>query len=149
VEQPGGGDRGEAPRERVPRSSSRASASRGPEQESDGITALGKSDYAAAIRLFTEARSDTRPPAGGPGEEEKERQRSLVKSTSIRRRVAAARARRLCAEADKVARDVFDQLRRAVEAMSWQSKDLAPRRGIRSADRYGESVVRARAVRGR
>ena len=125
-------------------------------KESDGITALGKSDYAAAIGLFTEARSEYQAALQeAPAEEEKERQRSLVKSNLDQAHASAAARRQeaLAAEADKVARDVFDQAQaKQVEADALANhKDLAAaaRAYQEAADRYGESAVRARAVRGR
>jgi hypothetical protein len=66
---------------------------------------------------------------------------------------AARRQEALTAEADKVARDVFDQAQaKQVEADGLVNrKDLAAatRAYQEAADRYGEAVVRARAVRGR
>ena len=125
-------------------------------KESDGITALGKSDYAAAIGLFTEARSEYQAALQeAPAEEEKEHQRSLLKSNLDQAHASAAARRQeaLTAEADKVARDVFDQAQaKQVEADGLANrKDLAAaaRAYQEAADRYGESVVRARAVRGR
>ena len=125
-------------------------------KERDGITALGKSDYAAAIGLFGDARSEYQAALQEvPAEEEKERQRTLVKG-NLDQAHASAAARRLealAAEADKVARDVFDQAQaKQVEADGLVNrKDLAAatRAYQEAADRYGEAVVRARAVRGR
>jgi eukaryotic-like serine/threonine-protein kinase len=125
-------------------------------KERDGITALGKSDYAAAIGLFGEARSEYQAALQEvPAEEEKERQRTLVKGNLDQAHASAAARRQeaLTAEADKVARDVFDQAQaKQVEADGLVNrKDLAAatRAYQEAADRYGEAVVRARAVRGR
>jgi serine/threonine-protein kinase len=125
-------------------------------KESDGITALGKSDYAAAIGLFTEARTEYQAALQeAPAEEERERQRALLKSNLDEAHASAAARRQeaLAAEADKVARDVFDRAQaKQVEADGLTNrKDLAAaaRAYQEAADRYGEAVVRARAVRGR
>ena len=128
----------------------------GQSKESDAITALGKSDYAAAIGLFSEARTEYQAALQeAPAEEEKERQRALLKSTLDQAHASAAARRQeaLAAEADKVARDVFDRAQaKQVEADGLANrKDLAAaaRAYQEAADRYGEAVVRARAVRGR
>jgi eukaryotic-like serine/threonine-protein kinase len=125
-------------------------------KERDGMTALAKSDYAAAIGLFTEARTEYQAALQeAPAEEEKERQRSLVRSNLDQAHASAAARRQeaLAAEADKVARDVFDRAQaKQVEADGLANrKDLAAaaRAYQEAADRYGEAVVRARAVRGR
>jgi hypothetical protein len=125
-------------------------------KERDGMTALGKSDYAAAIGRFTEARAEYQAALQEvPAEEEKERQRSLVQANLDQAHAAAATRRQeaLAAEADKVARDVFDQ----AQAKQVEGDNLVGRKNLaaatrayqEAADRYGEAVVRARAVRGR
>jgi eukaryotic-like serine/threonine-protein kinase len=125
-------------------------------KERDGMTALGKSDYAAAMGLFTEARAEYQAALREvPAEEEKERQRSLVQANLDQAHAAAATRRQeaLAAEADKVARDVFDQ----AQAKQVEGDNLVGRKNLaaatrayqEAADRYGEAVVRARAVRGR
>jgi eukaryotic-like serine/threonine-protein kinase len=125
-------------------------------KESDGISALGKSDYAAAIGLFGEARTEYQAALQeAPAEEEKERQRALLKSNLDQAHASAAARRQeaLAAEADKVARDVFDR----AQAKQVEADGLANRKDLvaaalayqEAADRYRESVVRARAVRGR
>jgi eukaryotic-like serine/threonine-protein kinase len=125
-------------------------------KERDGMTALGKSDYAAAIGRFTEARAEYQAALQEvPAEEEKERQRSLVQANLDQAHAAAATRRQeaLVAEADKVARDVFDQ----AQAKQVEGDNLVSRKNLaaatrayqEAADRYGEAVVRARAVRGR
>ena len=125
-------------------------------KESDGITALGKSDYAAAIGLFAEARTEYQAALQeAPAEEEKERQRALLKSHLDQAHASAAARRQeaLAAEADKVARDVFDRAQaKQVEADGLANrKDLAAaaRAYQEAADRYADAVVRARAARGR
>jgi hypothetical protein len=76
--------------------------------------------------------------------------------TNVDQAHASAAARRqeaLAAEADKVARDVFDR----AQAKQVEADGLASRKDLvaaalayqEAADRYGEAVVRARAVRGR
>jgi eukaryotic-like serine/threonine-protein kinase len=125
-------------------------------KERDGMTALGKSDYAAAIGRFTEARAEYQAALQEvPAEEEKERQRSLVQANLDQAHAAAATRRQeaLVAEADKVARDVFDQ----AQAKQVEGDNLVSRKNLaaatrayqEAADRYGEAVVRALAVRGR
>jgi serine/threonine protein kinase len=125
-------------------------------KERDGMTALGKSDYAAAIGLFTEARSEYQAAAQeAPAEEEKERQQSVLRSTLDEAHAAAAARRQeaLTAEADKVAREVFDQAQaKQVEGdrLAGRSNLIAATRAYKeAADRYAEATVRARAVRGR
>jgi serine/threonine-protein kinase len=132
----------------------RFDAARG--KERDGMTALGKSDYAAAIGLFTEARAEYQAALQEvPAEEEKELQRSLVRANLDQAHAAAAARRQeaLAAEADKVARDVFDQAQaKQVEGDNLVSRSnlaAATRAYQEAADRYGEAVIRARAVRGR
>jgi hypothetical protein len=125
-------------------------------KERDGMTALGQSDYTAAVGLFTEARSDYQAAAQeAPAEEEKERQQSVLKSTldEAHAAVAARRQEALTAEADKVAREIFDQ----AQAKQVEGDRLAGRNSLvaatraykEAADRYAEATVRARAVRGR
>jgi hypothetical protein len=125
-------------------------------KESEGITALGKSEYAAAIGLFAEARTEYQAALQeAPAEEEKERQRSLLRSNLDQAHASAAARRQeaLAAEADKVARDVFDRAQaKQVEADGLANrKDLAAaaRAYQEAADRYADAIVRARAVRGR
>jgi serine/threonine protein kinase len=125
-------------------------------KERDGMTALGKSDYTAAIGLFTEARSEYQAAAQeAPAEEEKERQQSVLRSTLDEAHAAAAARRQeaLTAEADKVAREVFDQAQaKQVEGdrLAGRNNLIAATRAYKeAADRYAEATVRARAVRGR
>ena len=123
-------------------------------KESDGIAALGKSDYATAAGLFAAAQSDYQAAmAEVPREEEKERQLARLR-TSLDQAHAAVAARRqqaLAAEADQLARDVFDQAQaRQVEGDGLAGrKDLAAatRAYQDAAERYGEAASRARAVR--
>src|SRR4030095_13339606 len=106
--------------------------------------------------LFTEARAEYQAALQEvPAEEEKERQRSLVQANLDQAAGSAATRRQeaLAAEADKVARDVFDQAQaKQVEGdnlVSRKNLAAATRAHQEAADRYGEAVVRARAVRGR
>ena len=76
------------------------------------MTALGKSDYAAAIGLFAEARPSTRPRC----RRRRPRRRGTASVPACETNVDQAHAvgrgttpGGLAAEADKVARDVFDQ----------------------------------------
>jgi serine/threonine protein kinase len=123
-------------------------------KERDGMTALGKSDYAAAIGLFTEARTEYLAAAqAAPAEEEKARQQTVLRSTLDEAHASAAARRQeaLSAEADKVAREVFDQAQaKQVEGDRLVSRNdlIAATRAYReAADRYAEAIVRARAVR--
>ena len=123
-------------------------------KERDGMTALGKSDYTAAVGLFTEARSEYQAAAQEvPAEEEKARQQTVLRSTLDEAHAAAAARRQeaLSAEADKVAREVFDQAQaKQVEGDRLVSRNdliAATRAYKEAADRYAEATVRARAVR--
>ena len=123
-------------------------------KERDGMTALGKSDYATAIGLFTEARTEYLAAAQeAPAEEEKARQQTVLRSTLDEAHAAAAARRQeaLSAEADKVAREVFDQ----AQAKQVEGDRLVSRNNLiaatgaykEAAERYAEATVRARAVR--
>jgi hypothetical protein len=123
-------------------------------KERDGMTALGQSDYAGAISLFTEARTEYQAAAQEvPAEEEKNRQQTALRSTLDEAHAAAAARRQeaLSAEADKVAREVFDQAQaKQVEGDRLASRNnliAATRAYKEAADRYAEATVRARAVR--
>mgnify|MGYP003575865514 CR=1 FL=1 len=123
-------------------------------KERDGMTALGKSDYAAAIGLFTEARTEYLAAAQeAPAEEEKARQQTVLRSTLDEAHAAAAARRQeaLSAEADKVAKEVFDQAQaKQVEGDRLVSRNyLIAATGAykEAAERYAEATVRARAVR--
>jgi len=123
-------------------------------KERDGDAALGKSDYAAAARLFAEAQSEYQTAmAEAPREEEKERQLARLRSSLDQAHAAAAgrRQQALAAEADQLARDLFDQAQaRQVEGDGLASrKELAAavRAYQDAAERYGEAAIRARAAR--
>src|SRR5262245_44884595 len=123
-------------------------------KERDGVAALGKSDYAAAVGLFAAAQSDYQAAmAEVPREEEKERQLAQLR-TSLDQAHAAVAGRRqqaLAVQADQLARDIFDQAQaRQVEGDGLASrKDLAgaARAYQEAADRYGEATARARTAR--
>jgi eukaryotic-like serine/threonine-protein kinase len=123
--------------------------------EREGASAFGRSDYAAAVRLFAQAQSEYQAAqAEAPRGEEHERQQALLRA-SLDQAHAAAAARRqqaLAAEADQLARDVFDQAQiRQVEGDGLASrKELAAaaRAYQDAAERYGDAERRARAARG-
>jgi len=118
------------------------------------MAALGRSDYAAAVGLFGQAQSEYQAAtAEAPREEENERQLARLK-TSLDQAHAAVAARRqqaLAAQADQLARDLFDQAQiRQVEGDGLASrKELAAaaRAYQDAAERYGEATARARAAR--
>ena len=123
-------------------------------KERDGVAALGKSDYAAAVGLFAAAQSDYQAAmAEVPREEEKERQLAQLRASldQAHAAVAARRQQALAVQADQLARDIFDQAQaRQVEGDGLASrKDLAgaARAYQEAADRYGEATARARAAR--
>jgi hypothetical protein len=123
-------------------------------KERDGVAAMGRGEYAAAGRLFTEAQAEYQAAlAEVPREEEKERQLTLLRSSldQAHATVAARRRQALAAEADQLARDAFDQAQaRQVEGDSLSSrKDLAgaARAYLDAAEGYGEAERRARAAR--
>ena len=91
--------------------------------------------------------------AEAPREEEKERQLARLRSSLDQAHAAAAgrRQQALAAEADQLARDLFDQAQaRQVEGDGLASrKELAAavRAYQDAAERYGEAAIRARAAR--
>ena len=118
------------------------------------MAAMGRGEYAAAGRLFTEAQAEYQEAlAEVPREEEKERQLTLLRSSldQAHATVAARRRQALAAEADQFARDAFDQAQaRQVEGDSLASrKELAgaARAYLDAAEGYGEAERRARAAR--
>jgi len=123
-------------------------------KEREAMAALGRSDYAAAVGLFGQAQSEYQAAtAEAPREEENERQLARLK-TSLDQAHAAVAARRqqaLAAQADQLARDLFDQAQiRQVEGDGLASrKELAAaaRAYQDAAERYGEATARARAAR--
>jgi serine/threonine protein kinase len=123
-------------------------------KEREGTAALGKSDYVAASALFAEAQSEYQAATvEAPREEENQRKLSAL-SASLDQAHAAVAARRqeaLIAQADQLARELFDQAQaRQVEGDELASrKDLAAaaRAYQQAAVRYGEATARARAAR--
>jgi tetratricopeptide (TPR) repeat protein len=123
-------------------------------KERDGMTALGKSDYAAAAGLFTEAQSDYQAAVKESVLEADLTAQLAVLRTNLDQAHAAVAARRqqaLAAGADNLARDLFDRAQaRQVEGDELASrKDLAgaARAYREAAERYGEAMSRARAAR--
>jgi hypothetical protein len=123
-------------------------------KERDGVAALGKSDYAAAVGLFAAAQSEYQAAmAEAPREEEKAQQLAQLRAGLDQAHAAAAARRQqaLAVQADQLARDLFDQAQaRQVEGDGLASrKDLAgaARAYQEAADRYGEAATRARAAR--
>jgi hypothetical protein len=123
-------------------------------KERDGMAALGLPAYGTAIRLFAEAQSEYQA-AVQEARQEAERDRQLAPLKSgLEQAHGAAAARRqqaLAAEADHLARDVFDQ----AQARQVEGDGLANRQDLAAAaqayrdaaDRYGEATLRARAAR--
>ena len=123
-------------------------------KERDGAAAMGRGEYAAAGSRFTEAQAEYHAAlAEVPREEEKERQLALLRSDldQAHAAVAAQRRQALGAEADQLARDVFDQAQtRQVEGDGLASrKELAAAtRAYRdAAEGYAAAERRARAAR--
>src|SRR5262249_60689266 len=101
-------------------------------KERDGVAALGKADYAAAVGLFAAAQSDYQAAmAEVPREEEKERQLAQLR-TSLDQAHAAVAGRRqqaLAVQADQLARDIFDQ----AQARQVEGGGLAGRKDLAGA----------------
>jgi hypothetical protein len=123
-------------------------------KERDGMARLAQSDYAAASRLFAEAQSDYQAAAAeAPREEEKERQlaRQRASLDQAHAGVAASRREALAAQADQLAKDLFDQ----AQARQVEGDGLAGRKELagaarayqEAAERYGQATARARAAR--
>jgi serine/threonine-protein kinase len=119
-----------------------------------GMAALGRSDYIAASTLFTEARSEYQAAAvEAPREEENQRKLAALRASldEAHAAVAARRQEALAAQADQLARELFDRAQaRQVEGDGLASrKDLAAaaRAYQEAAAHYGEATARARAAR--
>jgi hypothetical protein len=123
-------------------------------KERDGVAAMGRGEYAAAGRLFTEAQAEYQAAlTEAPREEEKERQLALLRSglDQAHAAVAAQRRQALAAEADQLARDSFDQ----AQARQVEGDGLASRKELAAAARayrdaaegYAAAERRARAAR--
>jgi serine/threonine protein kinase len=125
-------------------------------KERDGMAALQKSDYGGAIGLFAEAQSEYQAAVKEAGQEEERVRQLAVARTGLDQAhalVAARRQEALAAEADNLARDLFDQAQaRQVEGDGLVNrKDLAgaARAYREAAERYGEAALKARAARAR
>jgi eukaryotic-like serine/threonine-protein kinase len=123
-------------------------------KERDGMAALQKSDYGAAIGLFAEAQSEYQAAVREAAQEEERVRQLAVARTGLDQAHASVAARRqeaLAAEADNLARDLFDQAQATqVEGDGLVSrKDLAgaARAYREAAERYGEAARKARAAR--
>jgi hypothetical protein len=125
-------------------------------KERDGMAALGLSAYGAAIRLLGEAQSEY-DAAAQEARQEAERDRQLAPlKASLEQAHAAVAARRqqaLAADAEHLARDVFDQ----AQGRQVEGDGLAKRQDLAAAaqayrdaaERYGEAILRAQAARAR
>ena len=123
-------------------------------KEREGMAALGRQDYAAAVGLFGQAQSDYQAAtAQVPREEESQHQLDRLKSSLDQAHAAAAERRQqaLAARADQLARDLFDQ----AQARQVEGDGLAGRKELaaaarayqEAAERYGEATTKARAAR--
>jgi serine/threonine-protein kinase len=123
-------------------------------KERDGMARLAQSDYTAASRLFAEAQSEYQAAAAeAPGEEEKERQLARLRTglDQAHAGVAASRREALAAQADQLAKELFDQ----AQARQVEGDGLAGRKELaaaarayqEAAERYGQAAARARAAR--
>ena len=123
-------------------------------KERDGMAAHGKSDFAAATGRFTEAESEYQASVKEAAvEAEKDAQLAVLKASldQAHASVAARRQQALAAEADNLARDLFDR----AQARQVEGDELAGRKDLagaarayrEAAARYGEAMVRARAAR--
>ena len=124
------------------------------DKERDAMTALGKSEYAGAARLFGEAQSEYQAAVKESALEADLTAQAAKLRTNLDEAHAAVAARRqqaLAAGADNLARDVFDRAQaRQVEGDEMATrKDLAgaARAYREAAERYGEAMSRARAAR--
>ena len=123
-------------------------------KERQGMSALDKSDYAAAGASFAEAQSEYQAAAAeAPSEEENQRKLAALSAAldQAHAAVAGRRQQALAAQADQLARESFDRAQaRQVEGDGLASrKDLAAaaRAYEEAAARYGEATERARAAR--
>ena len=124
------------------------------DKERDGMTALGKSEYAAAAGLFSQAQSEYQASVKESALEADLTAQAAKLRTDLDEAHAAAAARRqqaLAAGADNLARDVFDR----AQARQVEGDELATRKDLagatrayrEAAERYGEAMSRARAAR--
>jgi serine/threonine-protein kinase len=124
------------------------------DKERDAMTALGKSEYAGAARLFGEAQSEYQAAVKESALEADLTAQAAKLRTNLDEAHAAVAARRqqaLAAGADNLARDVFDR----AQARQVEGDELATRKDLagaarayrEAAERYGEAMSRARAAR--
>ena len=124
------------------------------DKERDAMTALGKSEYAGAARLFGEAQSEYQAAVKESALEADLTAQAAKLRTNLDEAHAAVAARRqqaLAAGADNLARDVFDR----AQARQVEGDDMATRKDLagaarayrEAAERYGEAMSRARAAR--
>jgi hypothetical protein len=124
-------------------------------KEREGTAALRRSDYAAAIRLLGQARSDYQTAAREARREaDVERQAAPLRSKVEQARGTALAQRRqaLAAGAEQRATDLL----RAAEAKHTEADGLAARQNLaeaagayeQAAQRYGEAALRAQAPSG-
>lgn len=94
------------------------------------MTALGKSDYAAAAGLFTEAQSDYQAAVKESVLEADLTAQLAVLRTNLDQAHAAVAARRqqaLAADADNLARDLFDRAKLGkLRVTSWRAARISP-----------------------
>jgi eukaryotic-like serine/threonine-protein kinase len=124
------------------------------DKERDGMTALGKSEYAAAAGLFSQAQSEYQASVKESALEADLTAQAAKLRANLDEAHAAAASRRqqaLAAGADNLARDVFDR----AQARQVEGDELATRKDLagatrayrEAAERYGEAISRARAAR--
>ena len=124
------------------------------DKERDGMTALGKSEYAAAAGLFSQAQSEYQASVKESAlEADLTAQAAKLRANldEAHAAVAARRQQALAAGADNLARDVFDR----AQARQVEGDELATRKDLagatrayrEAAERYGEAMSRARAAR--
>ena len=123
-------------------------------KEREALAALGKSDYVTAGALFAEAQSEYQAATTeAPREEDKQRKVGALNASldQAHAAVAARRQEALTAQADQLARELFDQAQaRQIEGDGLTSRNdlaAAARAYQEAAARYGEAAARARATR--
>jgi hypothetical protein len=124
------------------------------EKEREGLAALDRSEYTEATRLFAEAQSEYQisvPEAVQEAERERQLAPARASLEQAHEAVDARRREALAADAERLARDVFDQ----AQARQVEGDGLAGRQDLGAAaqayrdaaERYGEAIRRARAAR--
>jgi hypothetical protein len=125
-------------------------------KEREGLSALARSDFAAAAQLLGEAQAGYQAAAQeARREEERDRKLAPLKETlqEAHAAVTARREQALAADAENLARDAFDR----AQARQVEGDGLARRQDLTgaaqayrdAAERYGEAIARARAARAR